>query len=361
MNGPSSAHLNSQPGNLLVSGSSPTHLTLRMSSHYGEKQFHPSCEIHVKRMFYLPCLGFFRSKRWWIKWTFPLAANLILLGACFSPLWFPNYYLNQTEVWVTDLAIVWVVHTFILYLQQRWQISNCFEVAELPRWQNGITMFFYIAFMLYFFYYTGIQFYNHFEPDAGKVIMILYMATAWYIYFTTAASLYYFICCKLLQRALSVKEWLLTAGSLELNTFYTQYNEHCKAVRRFAVHWNFVIFLGFLLLTFHIPIDLLSVLVDKNYQDVPGAVVKGLALAWYLYCICSLNNLEGQVVSHLYKARRFSLDDLKVLERYIVYRGLGLDFYGIKINTGAIMKVVILLANLAVPTLYALLKKNVGL
>ena len=334
------------------------HLTIRMSSHYGEKNFHPACEINVKRMFYLPCLACFRSKNVWVKWTVPLAANLVLLGACFSPLWFPNYYLNQTEVWVTDIAIVWVVHSFLLYLQQRWEISNCFEIVNLPKWQNGMTMTFYVLFMIYWAYYTGIQFYNHYEPDAGKVLMILYMGFAWYLYFTTAASLYYFICCKLLQRALCVKEWLQTVGGQHIDTFYTQYNEHCKAIRRFAVHWNFVIFLGFLLLTFHIPIDVVSVVVDKNYQDVPWAVIKGLALAWYLYCICALNNLEGQVVSHVYKARVYSLDDMKVLERYITYRGLGLDFYGIKINTGWVMKVVIVLSNLAAPTLYAVLKTH---
>ena len=338
-----------------------THLTIRMSSHYGDKLVHPDCERNVKRMFYLPCLGFFRSKRKWVKWTFPLIANLVLLGACFSPLWYPNYYLNQTEVWTTDLVIVWIVHSFLLYLQQRWEISNCFEIVNIPKWQDRISMTFYIFFMVYWAYYTGIQFYNHYEPDAGKIIMTLYMGLAWYIYFTTAASLYYFICCKLLQRAFCVKEWLGTVGNQTIDTFYIQYNEHCKAVRRFALHWNFVIFLGFLLLTFHIPIDLVSVIVDKNYQDVPGGIIKTLALSWYLYCICLLNNLEGQVISHVYKARVYTLDDMKVLERYVSYRGLGLDFYGIKINTGWVMKVVILLVNLAVPTLYAVLKKNVGL
>jgi hypothetical protein len=92
-------------------------------------------------------------------------------------------------------------------------------------------------------------------------------------------------------------------------------------------------------------------------KDIPGAIIKGLALGWYLYCICNLNDYDGRVVSHLYKQRMFALEDMQMIEQYTARRKLGLDFYGIQINTSFIMKVLLLLLNVIVPAVYSLVKK----
>jgi hypothetical protein len=335
-------------------------LTLRYSVDYKQKAILPQCEKNLKKMLYAPGLSCFRHQNKFVKWVLPLGANIGILGACFSPLWYPSYYPNQTEVWVADICIVWVVHCYMLFLQSKWDISSCFEQIEIPRWTNIITLTFYWLFILYWAYYGVVMFMIH---NVSSVLVQLgntYMSIAWFFFFTTSASLYYFICAKLLQRSECVKWWLvkITRDHPSVDQFYIDYNEHCKRIRRFGAHWNFVVFLGFILLGFHIPIDIVSIVYDKNYYDAPGAVIKGLALSWYLYCICRLDDLEGKIIPFLYKNRMFVLEDIQMIEKYVEYRGVGLDFYGIRINTGYIMKVVLIVGNLIVPTLYAVLKNN---
>jgi hypothetical protein len=70
--------------------------------------------------------------------------------------------------------------------------------------------------------------------------------------------------------------------------------------------------------------------------------------------ICELNDIEGVLVARLYKYRVFSQEEIKEIETYMTYRPLGLDFYGIRINKAMIIKVLLVVANLLIPTLYAL-------
>lgn len=331
----------------------------------------PICEKNLRWMLAGTALSCFRSRYPGIRWTIPLLSNLCIAGSCFVIVWYPSYYINQAIVWTVDTVLIWIVHSYILFLQSRWDVSSCFDILEIPRWVNRITLIFYWAFIVYWAYFAGIMFSIHSSVDGSKegtwyILQQLgnvYMSTAWWFFFSTAGALYYFICAKLFQRSMEIQSWLLQLKQSHppLEEFYRMYNYHCKKIRRFGAHWNFIIFLGFILLTLHVPIDLLSIIVDKNYYDIPGAVIKGLALAWYLFCICHLNDLEGRVVSTLYKERVYSLEDIQMIEKYIEYRGIGLDFYGIRINTGFIMKVVLLVLNFIVPTAYAVLSKWAGI
>jgi hypothetical protein len=141
--------------------------------------------------------------------------------------------------------------------------------------------------------------------------------------------------------------------------FYTQYNIHHKTIKHFAKHWNCIIFFGFLLLTFHIPIDLISIVYSKVYYDIPGFIIKMLALTWYTKCICDLNAQEDQLVPYIYKHSLYKKEDIDVIEKYIVYRPIGLHYYGIRINGAGIMKISLVVVNLIIPTLYALVSNNV--
>jgi hypothetical protein len=182
------------------------------------------------------------------------------------------------------------------------------------------------------------------------------MSTAWFIFFSVTAVVYYYICIKLSQRTESVQEWIydLKPGSWTLSQFYLMYNAHSRRAEVFSKNWNFVIFLGIVLLTFHVPIDLVSIMYNKYYYDIFGLIIKAFSLLWYLMRICELNDIEGVLVSRLYKYRIFSQEEIKEIETYMTYRQLGLDFYGIRINKAAIIKVLLVVANLLVPTLYAL-------
>ena len=330
------------------------------STDYREKpqNLMPVPERNLHWMLFLAGIRSNCCSKKWIRWIFPVLINLCLAGACFVLLWYPAYYVNQAIVWTADMVLIWIVHSYLLFLQSKWDVSSCFELNEIGGLANGISLTFYTLFMAYWLYFAFIMFSIHKEQNVYIQIGNVYMSVAWFFFFSNAAALYYFICTKLLQRASSAKEWIMSLGRRRpsLEEFYVDYNYHCKKIRRFGVHWNFIVFLGFLLLTLHVPIDLISILYDKNYYDIPGAVVKGFALAWYLYCICSLDDLEGRVVSTLYKERLFGLEDLQMIEKYVEFRGIGLNFYGIRINTGFIMKVVILVSNFIIPTVYALLE-----
>jgi hypothetical protein len=320
---------------------------------------HPACEKNLTWMLAATGITLFRSKKWYIKYTFPTLFSLWIAVACFCPLWYPTYYINQAEIWTIDMIIIFCVYLTMLYLQTFWESVNLFEHIGISVFSNRISFVFYILFQVYWLYFAIIQFNLHSTPIVYIQVGNVVMSAAWYFFFTTAGALYYFVCTKLLQRAQAIKLWLSTLkqNSITIDEFYIQYNKHCKSAMNLSNNWNFIIFLGFLLLTIHIPIDLISIIVDGNMKDIPGAIIKGLALGWYLYCICILNDFDGRVVSHLYKQRMFGLEDMQMIEQYASRRKLGLDFYGIQINTSFIMKIILLLLNVIVPAAYSLIKK----
>lgn len=318
----------------------------------------PNCEKNISRMFNLTFIPLFRSKKYYIKWSIPIIANLIILGSTFSIIWLPTYYINQAELWTTDLALGTIIYTYLLYLQKYWDTAKSFELQSIPRWKNIICIFFYFAFMLYWAYFAVIMFMIHSENTLQIQIGNVIMSSAWYLFFSICSSIYYFTNVKLIQRTESINDWLLDMKQTHptVEQFYKVYDSHYTTIRRFSANWNFIIFLGFIILSFHIPFDLISVIYDKNYHDIFGIIVKTLALIWYLFCICSLNNCETKIISYLYKYRIFNLYNMKSIEQYMIYRPIGLNFYGIKINTTSIMKIAILSFNLLIPTIYAIVK-----
>lgn len=318
----------------------------------------PNCEKNIEKMFNLTLIPLFRSKRAYIKWTIPILSNLLIIGSSFCIIWYPTYYINQPELWTTDLALGSIIYSYLLYLQYYWDTAKSFELQSIPRWKNIICICFYVAFMLYWAYFAVIMFMLHSEKSIQIQLGNVIMSSAWYIFFSVCSSIYYFTNVKLIQRTESINDWLLDMKQTHptIENFYKVYDSHYTSIRRFAANWNFIIFLGFILLSFHIPFDLISVIYDKNYHDIFGTIVKSLALIWYLFCICSLNNCETKIISYLYKYRIFTLYHMKSIEQYMIYRPIGLNFYGIKINTTTIMKITIISFNLLIPTIYAIVK-----
>jgi len=136
------------------------------------------------------------------------------------------------------------------------------------------------------------------------------------------------------------------------------YKTHHKAIKIFGKNWNFLIFMGFINLTYHIPIDVISVIIHRRYKDIAGILVKSLGLAWYTYNICSINDMETKVIPYLYKHNLYTLEEIQTIEKQIVYQELGLNFYGIKINGTLILKITLLTINLVLPTIYGLVSNK---
>ena len=57
----------------------------------------------------------------------------------------------------------------------------------------------------------------------------------------------------------------------------------------------------------------------------------------------------------------YDVDKIEEIEKYIEYRKIGLNFYGIKMNGGLIIKGGLILINLVIPTLYAIFSNKIGL
>jgi len=286
----------------------------------------------------------------------PLAASSMVAVSVFCPLFYPSYYPYDPAINSIDLAIVSVVYPYITYIYLNWE-----PIEDIP--VNSVNAFtslgFYILFMLYFLYYSVIQFSNH---PGGILIQMgnVYMSASWYIYFSTCSLLYYFICIKLSQRTKSINDWLKSLKRMRpsIEEFYRVYKQHHKAIKTFGRNWNFLVFMGFIILTYHIPIDLINVIFNNKLMDIAGIVVKSLGLAWYTYKICELNDMDTKIISYLYKHDLYYTEIAKI-EKYAFHHELGLSFYGIKINGPLILKVGLLLINLVIPTIYALLTSKV--
>jgi hypothetical protein len=321
----------------------------------------PNCDKNINKMLWLTLLPLSSTKYKIVNWTTPTLLNLILGTASCCILYYPSYYPTQGEIWTIDIIIVWFTYNYMIYLYKRWPITRCPEEIEVSKSVNIISLIFYWLYLLYWLYFAIIQFSTHNEPNPLIQLGNTLMSTAWFIFFSSISLLYYFICVKLSQRSTQIRIWLkeLKDRRPPIETFYEEYNKHYRAIRALGKYWNILIFIGTLLLTFHVPIDLISILYKHYYYDIFGLIIKLLSLLWYLWRICELNDNEAYLVSYLYKHRLYSFADLEAVEKYVQYRALGLDFYGIKINKPFLIKVSIITLNLIIPTIYGLLSNQI--
>jgi hypothetical protein len=290
----------------------------------------------------------------------PLLAIVIVTCAIFSPLYYPNYYSYQKEINSIDLATISIVYSYLTYVYLNWETNSCFEHVAVNKTDTIVSLGFYGLFMTYWLYDGVIQFTIHNDNNALIQAGNVFMSTAWYFYFSTSALLYYFICIKLAQRAKSLNDWLKTLKHTrpQIADFYISYKVHHKAIKVFGRNWNFIVVMGFIILTYHIPIDVLSVLINGRYKDIAGILVKSLGLAWYTYKICQLNDMGAKVVPYLYKHNLYNTEEMTQVEKYTLYHDLGLSFYGIKISGTLIVKLGLLFINLIIPTIYALVSNK---
>lgn len=321
----------------------------------------PPCERHIDRMFILTFLPAIRSKHCLVRWCTPIFMNTILVGAWFCPLYYPTYYPTQGLIWTADIVLITFVYNYILHLQKNWETTSCYEHTQVSPIVHRVSITFYCLYIIYWFYFAVIQFNQHNEKRVLIQLGNTLMSSAWWLFFSTAALIYYYICIKLSQRSKGLREWMkqLRTERPTLDVFYEQYNGHYKKARQIAKFWNLIIFVGFILLTIHVPIDLISILYQKYYYDIFGLIVKLTSLLWYVWRICDLNEYENSLIAYAYKYRLFPLEQIKELEQYSLYRPLGLDFYGIKINKSFVIKISLIVFNLLLPTIYALLTSHV--
>jgi len=317
----------------------------------------PTCEKHITKMFRITLIPFIQTQ--YLK-SLPLIAFLSVTGAMFSPIYYPNYYTFQKEIYSIDMATMCMIYGYLLYVYLNWNKNSHFEHVVISRFNEGVSLGFYILFMTYWLYDAFVQFGIHNDDSILIQVGNVYMSFAWYIYFSTSSLLYYYICIKLAQRAQSINVWLKTLkrSRPSMEEFYAAYKIHHKAIKEFGRNWNFIVMMGFIILTFHIPIDVLNVIMNRKYTDIAGILVKSLGLCWYTYNICRLNDIDNKVVPYLYKHSLYSAEEMSAIEKYTLYHELGLNFYGIKISGPLIIKIGLIIINLIIPTIYALVSNQ---
>jgi hypothetical protein len=316
----------------------------------------PLCEKHITTMFAVTLIPLIKTS----YKAAPAAALLFVSAATLCPLYYPKYYLYQGEIYSIDMFTISIVYSYLSYIYLDWEKTYPREYVVISRLNEGISLSFYALFMAYWLYAACIQFMTHADNNVLIQVGNVYMSSAWYIYFSTSSLLYYFICIKLAQRAQSINDWLknLKRTRPQIADFYASYKVHHKAIKVFGRNWNFIVFMGFIILTYHIPIDLLNVIFNHKYTDIVGVVIKSLSLSWYTYNICKLNDVDSKVVPYLYKHSLYSTEEMAAIEKYVLYHELGLNFYGIKISGALIVKGVLLTINLIIPTIYALVSNQ---
>jgi hypothetical protein len=314
----------------------------------------PRAETNIKRMFSVTLIPLINHP--YLR-AIPYTLTTIAIGSVFCPLVYPAYYPYDPIINSIDLAIVSGVYPYISYIYLNWEINSCFEHISVSKLNECISLGFYVLFMLYWLFYTSIQFAMHQDNNILIQVGNVYMSASWYIYFSTCSLLYYFVCIKLSQRTQSINNWLKSIKRIRpsIDEFYNSYKQHHKAIKTFGRGWNFLVFMGFIILTYHIPIDLINVIVNHKLNDIAGILVKSLGLGWYTYKICELNDMDTKVISYLYKHELYDKENMEKIEKYATYHELGLRFYGIKINGPLILKIGLLTINLIIPTIYALI------
>lgn len=317
----------------------------------------PTCEKRIANMFTITLIPLIKAP--YLK-VLPFGALLTVIGAIFSPLYYPNYYSYQREIYSIDMGTITIVYSYLSYVYLNWEKNSNFEHVSVSRLDETVSLGFYGLFMAYWLYDAIIQFSIHSEQNVLIQVGNIYMATAWYIYFSTSSLLYYFICIKLAQRSQKIREWLKTIKKTRpsIEEFYASYKIHHKAIKVFGRNWNFIVVMGFIILTYHIPIDVLNILLNHRYTDIAGVVVKGVSLTWYTYKICCLNDVDSKVVPYLYKHNLYTTEEMKAIEKYAIYHDLGLNLYGIKVNGTLILKLGLIVINLIIPTIYGLVSNQ---
>jgi hypothetical protein len=315
-------------------------------------------EIDTNRMFAIAGLHPFKNKFW--KCAVPTLVNVILIIACFSPLWYPDYYIHQTEIWTAHLVILIPCYNYLAVKRHKWADVTFYDHIDIRKAYRNITLLFYCLFMSYYAYFAGYMMYFNREKSWPYQIGNLFMAVVWYLFFSISSATYYFTATAFLQKALFIKKKIKTlklSKNLE-SDFFLLYDGQFKSLRRFNNVWNRVVFVVLVVLCANIPIDTIAVLVKKAYFDIPGIVIKLFAVLWYLITICKLNHMELFTTNYLRK-HHYLQDRMDEIESYIRVRPIGVNFFGIKITYDYLAKLLLIGVNLLVPTIYGLITNNI--
>lgn len=296
----------------------------------------------------------------YIRYSIPLLSNIIIFMSALVSYMHPEYLNNDSFSWSIYFSVMLICYNYLFYLVTHWNIQKHYEERNIQSSKRKISFSFYYLFTVFFIYYSVYYYYYNYNKNNYKFMNYVFHL-GMYLFFTTCGACYYFVTTKLIQKGNLIHKWLheLKLRKPPLNDFYDQYNKHYKKIKFFAKYWNILIFLGFIMLTFNFPLDLISIFYYKEYYNIGSIIFKSILLGWYTYCICYYNFYQRYIPSYLYKHRIFNQYAIKGIEKYMTYRPVALNFYGFTINGHLIMKSLVLIFNFVLPTLYGLISNRI--
>lgn len=318
--------------------------------------------IHIDNdiytLFSFSLLTQIHHKNKFIKYLTPFLTNIILITSFSSIFFYKDYYVNHPEAWTIHLFTLIICFNYIYYLMTNWNTNKLFHNINPPNKYRYISLICSTIFMFYFIYYSIIVLYTHKNKSPLYQFFNITFLIGWYIFFSVCSSTYYFITIKLHQKATVLYQWIISLKNTQppIQDFYTQYNIHYKNIKFFSKQWNFIILVGFITLTFNLPLDYISIFYNHLYYVIPGAIIKTNLLIYYIYSICSYNLYQKYIISYLYKHRLYDFNTIKDIEIYIQHRPISLNFYGFVIDGNLITKIIIILFNLIIPIIYGILQ-----
>ncbi len=339
------------------------------------------CEKRINFMFRITLIPFLHNENKFLRYIFMIILNILFASSLFCNLFYVEYYINQAEIWTFDLVLSFLIYNilnfyydksnlFLFDINSGIQIPNhlieeepYYEEISIINWKNYVTLLFYGLYMGYWLYFAIYMLYVHAKPNVLIQLGNILMFFSWYLFFSTMSVLYYYICVKLIKRYEEIINLLKflkeNKGVLSIKDFTDRYYIEYKKTRIFCKKWNIMLYLGFILLTFHIPVDLFSIVIGKKMYDVPGFIIKLASLLWYIYCICCLNNLDTKIIKYLYKHQIFQNEEIELVTKYIETRPVSIDLYGFKLNGWFFVQLVLLLINFILPIIYGLFANNI--
>jgi len=339
------------------------------------------CEHNINLMFKITLIPLLNSENKLIKYYMFILVNILYCGSLFCKLYYPNYYINQQEIWTFDLVLSFIIYNILIFYHDKSNLflfdinvgipipnhlieeESYYETISIVNWKNYITIIFYYLYMSYWLYVAIYMLYVHSESNVliqfGNIIMFF----GWYLFFSTMSVIYYYICVKLIKRYEEIIKLLKflkeNKRMISIKDFNDKYYVEYKKTRIFCKKWNIMLYLGFVLLSFHIPVDLFSILISKKMYDMPGFIIKLLSLLWYIYCICCLNNMDSQIIKYLYKHQIFQKEEIELITKYVESRPLTIDLYGFTLNGWVFVQLILFLINFILPIIYGLFANNI--
>ena len=304
--------------------------------------------------------------------------NTVYFSTLFSNLFYPSYYISQPIIWTIDLALSFIIYNILYKLNtntnlflldthqrnvsiQEQKEKPFVESIEISIWEHAISFIFYLAYMGYWLYFAIFMFYTHSDTNLLIQLGNILMFFPWYLLFSTLACLYYYICVKLIKRSDSIKEFLKFSKTNHITPieFKSRYLTQYKKTKFFSKKFNTLIHIGLFLIIFHIPVDFITMIINKQAYAIPGFVIKLSSLIWYVRCICKLNDMDKIVSTYLHKHGLFDTDTTSQLNEYINTRQLGIEYHGFKLNGPFLTQLTLFTINFVLPIAYGLFANNI--